>query len=100
MPQMIISTPPPPPDVDLSDADLLVIKAAAPTPQGEFAVIGIAANGKLDQWYEEVLTQGTPDKSHRNRISFKLELNLRNRSEFDLAAWLDDLKAARQFTRV
>jgi len=50
--------------------------------------------------YQAFVATVAPDKSGRSRLSFRFHLNLRLAHDYSLARWLDEMKAARQYSRV
>ena len=95
--QMQVVTPPPPPQIDLSDDDLLVIRAALDDSACSDKPSPVAHSVMS---FEEFLATTPPDGSGRNRQSRRITLNLRCRVEYELSCWMDTLKQGREYRRV
>lgn len=101
-PRQMAVTPPPPPQIDLSDDDLLVIRAALTGSQTCSDKPSPVAHSVTDRVmsFEDFLATTPPDGSGRNRQSRRITLNLRCRVEYELSCWLDTLKQGREYRRV
>jgi hypothetical protein len=100
MKQIKVSTPPPPVEFDLTDDDLLVIKSAIPDSAPDVSLTSVTHSVNPIMAHSDFIATTPPDTSKRNRVSIRFSLNLRNKVEYDLAAWLDPLRQERQFTGV